>query len=95
MSLIVVFSIEAIETFEAIQSQIRERWGQSAVAKFERRTVKIVDTISKSPLIFQSIRENPNIRKGIINRNCSFFYEIRRNRIEVLFFWDNRQEPLL
>jgi plasmid stabilization system protein ParE len=91
----IVFSLTAIETFDAIKSQIAERFGSKIVADFEERTLKVLDTISLSPEIFQSIKQASNIRKGFIHKNCSIFYELKSTQIEVLFFWDNRQEPIL
>lgn len=90
-----VFAQEALETYESIQAQIRDRWGLTILAKFERKTLKTLDQIAKSPFIFKGIPENSNVRKGLINKNCSVFYEIKTDKIEILFFWDNRQEPIL
>jgi plasmid stabilization system protein ParE len=95
VSFTLIFAHEARETYEAIQSQIRNRWGETVLAKFERKTLKTFYHIAKSPFIFKEIVENPNVRKGLINKNCSVFYEVKANEIEVLFFWDNRQEPIL
>lgn len=94
MSLNIVFSIEAINTFDAIRSQIRQKWGSDSVVKFESKVRKTLDLVSKSPFIFQSVEELEEVRKGIISRQCSFFYQVKETQIEVLFFWDNRQEPL-
>ena len=95
MSLTLRFSRQAKETFAAIQSQLNERFGQSVLEKFERKTVKTLDLILQSPLMFKSVADNPNIRKGLIHKNCSVFYEVKPNEIEVLFFWDNRQDPIV
>ena len=94
MSYNLVFSSHAIESFDAIKSQLQEKWGTKIVSNFEKRTVKVLETISISPLIFQGIKHAPQIRKGFIHKNCSVFYEIKQNHINILFFWDNRQEPL-
>lgn len=91
----IVFSSTAIETFDAIKSQIEERFGNKIVAEFEERTLKVLKTISLSPEIFQSLKQAAHIRKGFIYKNCSMFYEVKATQIEILFFWDNRQEPIL
>jgi plasmid stabilization system protein ParE len=95
VSLRFVFSKEALETYAAIQLQLFDRFGDKILKKFEQKTVKTLDLILISPLMFKAVAENPNLRKGIIHQNCSVYYEIKPNFIEVLFFWDNRQEPLL
>lgn len=91
----IVFSLNAVDSFDALKSQIKQKWGNKTVIEFEKRTIKVLEIISQSPLIFQSIKQAPNIRKGYIHKNCSMFYEIKQNQIEILFFWDNRQEPIL
>ncbi|ACU03310.1 hypothetical protein Phep_1092 [Pedobacter heparinus DSM 2366] len=85
----------ALETFETIRNQIRERLGKKAVEDFERNTIKILTLIQQSPYMYKETELNPNIRKGLIKKVSSVFYEIKSDRIEVLFFWDNRQEPML
>jgi hypothetical protein len=95
VSFTLIFAQEARETYASIQAQILERWGETVLAKFERKTLKTLDQISKSPFIFKGIEENSNVRKGLINKNCSVFYEVKTDKVEILFFWDNRQEPIL
>ncbi len=94
MNYTIIFSETAVETFDSIRDQIYNRWGDRSVIDFEERTLKVLEIIEHSPFIFQSISINENIRKGFIHRNCSMFYEIRDWRIEILFFWDNRQDPI-
>ena len=90
----VVFSDTAVDTFEAIFDQIESRWGERTAKKFETKAFRTLDILSKKPLIFKGIKAHSNVRKGLIDKNCSFFYEISSSQIQILFFWDNRQEPL-
>ncbi|HVS90561.1 MAG TPA: hypothetical protein VHE59_00920 [Mucilaginibacter sp.] len=94
MTLPVIYSERAIETFDAISEQINQRWGIKPILEFEYRTLKVVAAIKESPFIFQAIENNANVRKAFIHKNCAMFYEIKADRIEILFFWDNRQEPI-
>jgi plasmid stabilization system protein ParE len=91
----VVFTKKANETFDAICSQLLERWDEKVVAEFERRTLKVIDIISKYPLVYQSVKIDPNIRKAFIHKNCSLFYKIKDTKVVVTFFWANRQKPIL
>ncbi|MFD2873603.1 type II toxin-antitoxin system RelE/ParE family toxin [Mucilaginibacter ximonensis] len=90
----VVFTDEADDTFDLIGRQILERWGEQELFKFRSRVYKVIDTISKSPLIFQVVDGTANLRKAVIHGNCSIFYEIKGNIISISFFWDNRQDPI-
>lgn len=90
----IVFSEKARDTFQSIQMQLLDRWGIDVVIQFEKRTWDIIGKLSKSPLIFQSSETNAIIRKVVIHKNCSLFYKIRGQKVELLFFWDNRQDPI-
>lgn len=56
MSYNIIFSSSALESFDAIKSQLQEQWGSKVVKDFEKRTLKVIDIISISPLIFQGIK---------------------------------------
>jgi plasmid stabilization system protein ParE len=90
----IVFSNRANETFDSIQAQLLERWGIATVVKFEERAIKVIEIISNTPFIYQSIEINAEIRKAFIHKNCSLFYKVSGQKIVILFFWDNRQEPI-
>lgn len=90
----IVFSEKANSTFLSIQEQLLERWGDDVVIEFEKRTLKIIETISVSPFIYQSTEINLSVRKAVIHKNCSLFYKVSEQKVVLLFFWDNRQEPI-
>ena len=94
MAINVIFSDEATETFQSIGQQLQDRWAENEVNEFRKRAYKVVDIIGVFPLIFQAVNKIENIRKAVIHKNCSMFYRIDDTYIEVLFFWDNRQDPI-
>ncbi|MEO6631137.1 MAG: type II toxin-antitoxin system RelE/ParE family toxin [Mucilaginibacter sp.] len=89
----VIFSDEADDTFESIGQQIMNKWGEKELKEFRRRTYNVTEIISNFPLIFQAVNKT-HVRKAFIHKNCSMFYVVGEKRIEVLFFWDNRQDPM-
>ena len=95
MTYLLKYSPFAIQTFKEISAQLNDRWGNKYVAEFKKRTVKVIETIRISPFLYQSIESNSNVRKGFIHKNCSVFYKVKETKIEILFFWDNRQDPML
>jgi len=89
----IVFSKKANETFDLIQLQLLERWGTATVIKFEQRIVRVIAAITESPFIYQALEIDPEVRKIVIHANCSLFYKVSGQKIVILFFWDNRQDP--
>lgn len=94
MGLPVIISETAFNTFKAIFEQIEERLGQKVASDFKKETIRVLQLISNAPLIYEETKLDSNIRKGITKKLSSVFYEVRLDKIEVLFFSDNRQEPM-
>ncbi len=94
MNLEIKFTPEAEETYSAVVSQLRERWGEQFVAKFETKVSKIFDIISMTPYAYSVDKQFTELRKCIPHKNCSMFYKVNMDHILITYFWDNRQNPL-
>ncbi|WP_183573168.1 type II toxin-antitoxin system RelE/ParE family toxin [Mucilaginibacter sp. X5P1] len=95
MSLEIRFTLEAEETYNELAIQLRARWGDKFVIKFEAKILKILNLISEAPFIYPIVEENTEVRKCLLHKNCSMLYKVYDNVIEIVCFWDNRQDPLI
>jgi len=45
--------------------------------------------------MFKTSEKKKNIRKGFVTKHTSLYYRVkpRKKSIELLAFWDNRQNP--
>ena len=93
MSLEIILTPNAKDTLLSIVSFIQLKWGDRSAEKFIEKTYKVLDTISQQPYLFKAYEEK-NVRKALITKQTSVVYRVLHDRIEVLFFWDNRQEPI-
>ena len=94
MKLTIAWTDEAQETFDLMVNQIENKWGTQSAEKFVRETHKIIALISTQPYLFNA-SYTLNIRKAVISKQTSMFYEVHSAHISILFFWDNRQDPVL
>ena len=94
MILPIKFTPETEETYSAVIAQLRERWGDKYVAKFETKVSKIFDTISSTPDIYPVDKQFVDLRKCVPHKSCSIFYKVNDDHILIAYFWDNRQNPL-
>ncbi|HCN82055.1 MAG TPA: hypothetical protein DIT07_00310 [Sphingobacteriaceae bacterium] len=94
MSLPVFWTPEAEDTFGSIIDFIRNNWGEKHAVNFIKRSEKVINTISTQPYMFKG-SYSQNIRQGFVTKQRSLFYQINDNYIVILFFWDNRQEPII
>ncbi|MES2279264.1 MAG: hypothetical protein V4592_24745 [Bacteroidota bacterium] len=92
MSFTVKLSEEAIQTYDALTDQLRQRWGDAFVDKFATKVSKSLSTISISPYIYPVY--SSDIRSCVLHKNCSMLYRIINSDVLVICFWDNRQDPI-
>lgn len=50
--------------------------------------------MSANPLMFKASAIDENVRIALITKQCSLFYRVTETAIHLLYFWDNRREPL-
>jgi plasmid stabilization system protein ParE len=94
MSLVVAWTDDAQETFQHTVNQIENKWGTKSAEKFVRDAQKVINTISTQPYLFKA-SFTQNIRQAFISKQTSMYYEVHTAHISILYFWDNRQEPIL
>ncbi|MFD0763712.1 type II toxin-antitoxin system RelE/ParE family toxin [Mucilaginibacter lutimaris] len=91
----IAFSAHAVETYDLIFEQSHSRWGANIAADFELRVYKQIGIIQETPFIYQALAQDATLRKCVVHANCSFLYEVKDREIEIHFFWDNRQDPII
>jgi len=94
MSLEIILTPKAKATLLSVVSFIEAEWGQKSAEKFVTKVYKTLDNISKQPYLFKAYSEN-EVRIGLITKQTSVVYRIGLEKIEILFFWDNRQDPII
>ena len=90
----VVFTQAAEETYDAITDQLLEHWGINILLEFQALVSMKVKILLKSPFLYQIIDDDLKIRRCPIHRNCSLIYRVNEKKVEVICFWDNRQESI-
>ena len=91
----IIWSSKAKITFYKVLDYLNENWTKKEMIQFNQRTQIILNAIRQNPGMFPVSATNKIIRKGIIDKNNSVFYKIDtyRQKIHLLTFFDNRQDP--
>jgi len=95
MSLTVYYTPRSKETLSSVYNFIENKFGASSANKFVAKAEKTIKLIAEYPLMFKASSIDENVRIGLITKQTSLFYRVTDTSIHLLFFWDNRQEPLL
>ena len=91
----IIWSAKARITYFKVLEYLAKNWNKREISAFTQKTEAIILAIQKNPGIFASSSKHDNIRKAIIDKNNSFFYQvdIKEGKIFLLTFFDNRQNP--
>ncbi len=91
----ITWTPRAMHSFLGIIDFINAKWTKKEVQNFVDQTEKLIGQISENPEMFVASGKRKNVRKGFVNELVSLFYKdySRKKEIELLRFWDNRQDP--
>jgi plasmid stabilization system protein ParE len=95
MSLQVFYTPRSKESLESVYKFILDRFGERSAGKFVSKAAKTIDLISQQPFMFKTSTLDEKIRIALITPQCSLFYKVTETSVHLLFFWDNRQDPIL
>ena len=83
---------EAKLTFDNIVNYLEREWSEKEVRKFIAKSNNVLELISKNPQMFKTTKKK-NVHRGFVVPQVSLIYRIQKTEIELLSFWDNRQNP--
>lgn len=92
--MVVVYTPKAKETLKLVRDFLIENWGEKSATNFLEKCDVLIDLIANQPLMFKATTIDVNVRVATITKQTSLFYEIKDNHIILLFFYDNRQDPI-
>lgn len=82
-------------TYLDVLSYLDENWTKRELQNFVDTVEKVISQIVAEPYMFEASNKKKNIRKGFVTKYNTLYYRIkpRKKEIELLTFWDNRQDP--
>lgn len=93
MALKIVWSKKADKKFDKILDYLQLKWGEKATSKFVKKVYNFLDILSDFPEIGTIENREKEIRGFTIVKQINIFYQVRKNKIILLDFYDNRQNP--
>lgn len=72
---------------------IEEEWGTPSKNKFLEKLTQKFDQISLQPESSPLTEEFDSVYWSVVTHQCSLYYRIRDNEIEIITITDNRQDP--
>jgi plasmid stabilization system protein ParE len=89
----VIWSQLSVNDFSIILQYLQENWDDQIVSRFIDITEALISQISNNPKQFPLINRRQKIRKCVITKHITLYYRERRDLIDILRIYDNRQDP--
>ncbi len=89
----IIWSPLSQNDFISILNYLQENWDATVVQGFIEIIASSVSQISNNPKQFPLIYKNKKIRKCVLTKHNSLFYRDRKDYVDVLRIYDNRQDP--
>lgn len=74
-------------------SEYLEHFSEQKAKKFVNLCFEKIELLQDFPYSGQSVNDNINLRRLLIDKNVAMYYRLQANLIEILAFFDLRQNP--
>jgi plasmid stabilization system protein ParE len=91
----VIWSAKAKITYFNVLDYLDKNWTKKEILQFNLRIELVLNAIKRNPGIFPVSAKHKEIRRAVVDKNNSFFYQVDNynKKIYLLTFFDNRQNP--
>lgn len=87
------WSDEASANLDSIIEYLQNRWTDREISRFFKKLDKLINLISRNPHSFPVVDLKINIRRIVLSKQTSIYYEIKQNEVVILSLFDNRRDP--
>lgn len=88
----IIWNPLALISYYQIVDYLSKEWNAKVARDFMQKVENTLEIIKNNPNAFKSSQKFKNVRRAFINQQNTLFYKINNNEIELLIFWDNRQD---
>ena len=89
----VLWTAEANNNLANIIKYLDAKWGQKEIQLFINKLNKAIALISKKPRLFRLTNSRRNMRKCVLSKHTSIYYQELNSSIYIVALFDNRQDP--
>lgn len=83
---------EAIDNLESILEYLSANFSNQEIDKFKKKLSKQIELIQKFPQMFPVSSYNTKLRKAVLSKQNTVFYEVKENVIHLVYLFVNYQD---
>lgn len=93
MTLKIRWSPRAVTDIKSHLNYVDKKWGESISKELLNRIEEVLESITKNPVLYPSFKKRENIHRCVVTSQIVLYYRIKNDVIELITFWDTRQNP--
>lgn len=86
------WSEEAVRNLENILEHLQENWSEKVVLNFKTSLSKLLDLIGRHPFIFPQSEYKKRLRKAVLSKQTTIYYEVKNNEVIIAYIFVNSQD---
>lgn len=88
----IIWSPRSKITYYNILQYLVASWSQKEIDSFIDRTERVLSLVKNNPFLYTYSKTSDTF-KSVIIKQVTLFYRIKGKEVELLIFWDSRQNP--
>ena len=87
------WSVEAISNLDSIIDYLSNNWTNREICAFYKLLDKTLILISKNPDIFSNSELKSKVKRCVLSKQTTIYFEVKAYNIVILTLFDNRKNP--
>ncbi len=87
------WAVEAINNLDSIIDYLTNKWTIREIKNFYKLLDKKLELLSKNPDLFSNSELKPNVKRCVLSKQTSIYFEVKDSHIVILTLFDNRKNP--
>lgn len=89
----IIASPIATKTYQHNIDFLEKRWSKREVTNFINKVSDVITILKQKPETFQKWENEADVRKIQIVKQITLYYQINKDKVELLLFFNNYQDP--
>lgn len=87
----VYWTNKSIKNLESILYYLKDNWTKREIENFKNRLSKQIHLIEQNPYLFAISQDNSRLRKSVLSRQITVFYEVSGQIIFLIHIFNTKQ----
>ena len=89
----IIWSDEALKNLKAISNYLEKNWTEKELKQFAKLLDNRLNSIKSNPNLFPIFNHSTNVRRCVLSKQTTIYYQIADMEVRLITLFDNRQNP--